>query len=46
MEQTPNICVYRKALAATVSSVLVEHGIDSAEKECLGTLTEMLQCCK
>lgn len=46
MEQTQNTCVYRKALAATVSSILSEHGIDSAERECLGTLTELLQCCK
>lgn len=46
MEQTSNVCVYRKALATAVSSILLENGIDAVEKECLGTLTEFLQCCK
>lgn len=45
MELTQTDGAYRKVLTATVSSILLEHGIDSAEKECLGTLTEMLQCC-
>ncbi|KAJ8974275.1 hypothetical protein NQ317_019814 [Molorchus minor] len=40
MEQ---LSVYRKMLAAAVSSILLEYGIDTVEKECLGTLTEMIQ---
>ncbi|CAH0551873.1 unnamed protein product [Brassicogethes aeneus] len=40
MEQ---VNVYRKMLAVTVTSVLLEHGFDGAEKDSLGTLTEMLQ---
>lgn len=43
MEQQVN--VYRKMLAAAVSSVLLEYGVDTVEKEALGTLTEMLQAC-
>lgn len=42
MEQ---VNVYRKMLAATISSILLEYGFDTVEKECLGTLTEMLQAC-
>ncbi|KAJ8966317.1 hypothetical protein NQ314_003582 [Rhamnusium bicolor] len=41
MEQQINI--YRKMLAAAVSSILLEHGFDTVEKESLGTLTEMIQ---
>lgn len=44
MEQSHS--TYRKVLAATVSSVLLETGIETADKDCLGILTEMLQCCK
>lgn len=43
MDQQVN--VYRKMLAAAISSILLEYGFDSVEKECLGTLTEMLQAC-
>lgn len=32
-------------LAATISSILLEYGFDTVEKESLGTLTEMLQAC-
>ncbi|XP_056633195.1 transcription initiation factor TFIID subunit 8-like [Diorhabda carinulata] len=41
MEQQPNI--YRKMIAAAVSSVLLEHGFDAVETDSLGTLTEMMQ---
>ncbi|KAJ8955725.1 hypothetical protein NQ318_008597 [Aromia moschata] len=41
MDQQVNM--YRKMLAAAVSSILLEHGFDTVEKECLGTLTEMIQ---
>ncbi|XP_072377590.1 transcription initiation factor TFIID subunit 8-like isoform X2 [Diabrotica undecimpunctata] len=41
MEHQPNI--YRKMLAAAVSSILLEYGVDTVDKECLGTLTEMMQ---
>lgn len=43
MEQQVNI--YRKMLAAAASSILLEYGFDTVEKEALGTLTEMLQAC-
>lgn len=47
MEATPGHSnVYRKMLEASVSSVLVEAGFDSADKDSLGTLTEMIQCCE
>lgn len=38
--------VYRKMLAAAISSILMEYGFDTVEKDALGTLTEMLQACK
>ncbi|KAJ8924294.1 hypothetical protein NQ315_007087 [Exocentrus adspersus] len=41
MEQQVN--VYRKMLAGAISGILLEQGFDTVEKECLGTLTEMLQ---
>ncbi|CAG9856311.1 unnamed protein product [Phyllotreta striolata] len=41
MDQPVN--AYRKMLAAAVSSVLLENGYDSVEKDSLGTLTEMMQ---
>ncbi|CAG9821198.1 unnamed protein product [Phaedon cochleariae] len=41
MEPQPN--VYRKMLAAAISSMLLEQGYDSVEREALGTLTEMMQ---
>lgn len=41
MEQQIN--VYRKMLAAAVSSILMEKGFDSVETDALGTLTEMIQ---
>ncbi|XP_060536759.1 transcription initiation factor TFIID subunit 8-like [Cylas formicarius] len=34
---------YRKMLACTVSSILVEKGFDTVEKDALGSLTEMIQ---
>lgn len=37
---------HRKMLAATVSSLLIDLGIDTCDRDVLGTLTEMLQCCK
>lgn len=43
MEQ-PSVA-YRRMLAAAVSSVLLEAGADSVEKDVLGTLVEMMQCC-
>lgn len=43
MEQ---VNVYRKMLAAATSSILMDHGYDSVEKEALGTITEMMQACK
>lgn len=43
-EQLQN--THRKMLAATVSSLLLDVGIDTADRDALGTLTEMLQCCK
>lgn len=46
MEQPQTSNPFRKALAGAVSSILLEAGFDTADKECLGTLTEMLQCCK
>lgn len=46
MEQTSQQDVYRKMLAASVSNILMQQGFEVADKECLGTLTEMLQCCK
>lgn len=36
----------RKILNQVVSSILVEYGYDTCEKEVLETLTEMLQSCK
>lgn len=36
----------RKILNQVVSSILVECGYDTCEKEVLETLTEMLQSCK
>lgn len=46
IEMDQQSSVYRKMLAAAISSILMEYGCDSIEKECLGTLTEMLQACK
>jgi transcription initiation factor TFIID subunit 8 len=31
-------------LAASVCSILVETGFDTGDKDCIGTLTEMIQC--
>lgn len=36
----------RKILNLAVSQILMEKGFDSADKECLETLTEMLQSCE
>lgn len=36
----------RKILGVAVSQILMEKGFDSVDKECLETLTEMLQSCK
>lgn len=36
----------RKILSLAVSQILMEKGFDSADKECLETLTEMLQSCE
>lgn len=36
----------RKILSVAVSQILMEKGFDSVDKECLETLTEMLQSCK
>ena len=36
----------RKILNQVVSSILVECGYDTCEKQVLETLTEMLQSCK
>lgn len=36
----------RKILGVAVSQILMEKGFDSVDKECLETLTEMLQTCK
>lgn len=36
----------RKALQAAVGSLCVEVGFLSAEKEAMGTLSEMLQSCE
>lgn len=43
MSEQPST-TYRKLLVAAVSSVLLEAGADTAEKDVLGTLTEMIQC--
>jgi hypothetical protein len=43
--QTHQVNVYRKMLAASVCSILVETGFDTGDKDCIGTLTEMIQCC-
>lgn len=37
---------HRKMIVMSVSSVLKECGFDTAEKDALGTLTEMMQACK
>ncbi|XP_063919110.1 transcription initiation factor TFIID subunit 8-like [Zophobas morio] len=42
--QTQQVNVYRKMLAASVCSILMETGYDNADKDCIGTLTEMIQC--
>lgn len=42
----PNGNVRRKILSIAVSGILLEKGFDSVDKECLETLTEMLQSCK
>lgn len=44
MEEQRN--VYRKMLTVAISSILIETGFDTVDKDVLGTLTEMLQCCK
>lgn len=36
----------RKILGLAVSQILMEKGFDSVDKECLETLTELLQSCK
>lgn len=36
----------RKILSVAVSQILLEKGFDSVDKECLETLTEMMQSCK
>lgn len=36
----------RKFLMMAVSSELLEHDFESADKECVESLTEMVQCCK
>ena len=36
----------RKALQTAVSALCVEAGFVSAEKDAIGTLTEMLQSCR
>lgn len=36
----------RKILSVAVSQILMEKGFDSVDKECLETLTEMMQSCK
>lgn len=43
MEQVQN--TQRKMLTAMISAVLLELGADTADRDCLGTLTEILQCC-
>lgn len=43
-EQSQN--VHRKMLAASISSSLLDLGIETADRDALGTLTEMLQCCE
>lgn len=42
MEQQTN--PYRKMLASAISGVLLEAGFDSADRDILESLTEMLQC--
>jgi len=42
MEQQQN--TYRKMLTVAISSILLELGVDTADRDTLGTLTEMLQC--
>ncbi|KAK4885805.1 hypothetical protein RN001_002076 [Aquatica leii] len=42
MEQQVN--PYRKMLTAAISAILLELGVDSADRDVLGSLTEMLQC--
>lgn len=44
MEQQYSI--HRKMLTVAISSLILDQGIDTAEKDALGTLTEILQCCK
>lgn len=44
MDQQVN--VYRKMLAAAVSSILIEYDFDCVDKEVLGSLTEMMQACR
>ncbi|CAH1990960.1 unnamed protein product [Acanthoscelides obtectus] len=39
----PHQSSYRKVLSAAVASVLLETGFDTVDKDCLGTLTEMMQ---
>lgn len=36
----------RKVLHMAVSSILMEKGVETADKMCLETLTEMIQSCK
>lgn len=40
-----NVNARRKYLNMSVSSIALESGFDSIDKEALETLTEMLQCC-
>lgn len=37
---------YRKMLAASIGSICLGEGFDTIEKDCLGILVEMLQCCE
>ncbi|VEN34029.1 unnamed protein product [Callosobruchus maculatus] len=39
----PHQSSYRKVLSAAVASTLLENGFDTVDKDCLGTLTEMMQ---
>lgn len=46
MDQPPQENVYRKMLTVAISSILIELGADASDRDVLGTLTEMMQCCK